>query len=240
MAHSPSRFRSHRGIGAVLAVAALVVAGSGRAAPITETLFFAGPDGFGVSESDALGSGLDIRSAPLEALSGFAVEQDLDRFSIDLLPVGQASSDWTVTNQRGEDLIGDVYLLFVRPMDNEVDTGFNTVLVDYDPADVGLTLSSGAGGPDWVLLEGFDPVLGNLYYPAVSLGSLLDGATSEAFEVNYVLENPEIFLNASARFDLGLPGFQVGTAFVPIPEPSTGLLVVGGLAALALGRRRRP
>lgn len=242
MAHSPSRFRSLCGVRAVLAATALLVAAPaapGGAVPITETLFFTGPGGYGVSGTEATASGLPILSPPLATIDGFETTRELDPLSIRLGPPGRASSDWTVANQRGVDLVGDVYLLFVRPLENEVDLGNRTETVDYDPADVGLTLRNEAGGLDWVLLQGFDPVLGNLYYPAVSLGSLLDGETSAAFRVDYVLEDPERFLNSDALFELGLPAWQIGSAFVPIPEPATGLLVGGGLAALALGRRRR-
>ena len=235
--------------------AALWLATSAAAVPITTTVQWDGQtdnpliigdaQGFGVTEATALASGLPILvPGMLAQATGLEIGQTLDPFSILTGPPGEATSSWTVTNNTGIDLIGDVYLVFAKPIENTITVAGMDVDIEYDPSDVGLTLENGTGGDDWVLIEAFDtdgvdPDYGTLYYPAVSLGSLLIGDTSDAFSVRYVLDNPQVFLDTQG-FELGIPRWQILAAFTPIPEPSTALLVALGLGAFALVRRRRP
>src|SRR5206468_11635907 len=103
--------------------------------------------------------------------------------------------------------------------------------VTYDPSNVGLTL-----GANWVILK-LDAAGIPVYYPAVTLGTLPNGAAA-AFPLFYTLKDPQVF-NQPFNDDLGMPAwtllFLTGT---PIPEPSTGLLVATGLLGIARLRRQ--
>ena len=76
-----------------------------------------------------------------------------------------------------------------------------------------------------------------VYYPAVSLGNLANGANA-AFPLFYVLDNPQVF-SESFNFELGMPKWTLSFVAVPIPEPASGLLVLVGLLGIAGGRRKR-
>jgi hypothetical protein len=235
----------------LLAIAAFGLATAGPAT--ATTVFFDGPvnaDGLtlGISETQALSSGVPILSIPdgdlpplqtIEELQ-LGVSSLLDQSSVspEILISGQpatASSDWTVTNQSADDLIGDLYLavLLHQPYMAQDVLG-NTLPVDYDPADlVGLDLRPEDG---WVIIK-HSGSLGDLYFPSIDLGSVLAGDTA-SFLMRYDLKEAITAL-AEGGVELQLPQLQVMGTFLPIPEPSTALLVATGLGGLVwMGRRR--
>lgn len=221
----------------ILVAAIALQADAAQAATVFGEVRFDGADGFGTTEQTAIDSGMTI--VPIDALdlaTELAIGQNLIGDTVNVGPPGTATSDWTVTNNRGEDLDA-LFLVFAKPLPNTIEVSGQNQLIDYDPVDVGLRLQAG-GGFDWVIFA--VPAGGNLYYyPAVSLGSLGDGQTTASpFQVDYILDAPQTFLDAQG-FELGIPQWQILAVFVPIPEPSTASLVALGVAALAAGRRRR-
>jgi hypothetical protein len=199
-------------------------------------------------ETQALSSGIPILSIPdgdlppLETIEDLqlGVSSLLDQSSVmpELLISGQPAtgeSDWTVTNQSADDLIGDVFLavLLHQPY-LATDVLGNTFPVDYDPADlVGLDLRPEDG---WVIIK-HTGSLGDLYFPAIDLGSILAG-DSTSFRMRYDLVEAITGL-ADGGVELQLPQLQVMGTFLPIPEPSTMMLVATGLGGLVwMGRRR--
>jgi PEP-CTERM motif-containing protein len=212
---------------------------AGPASAVSGSIHFDGLGGFGVAQGTALASGIPI--LPDDALlqaDGLGTIRDLDESTIVSGPPATATSNWNVQNNTGHDLMGTLYLVFAKPLDNTIVVNGQNQVVSYAPTDVGLTLQNGLGGFDWVILQVPDGA--NLYYyPAVSLGSLGAGQTTASpFQVNYILEDPQIFLEPTG-FELGIPKWQLLATFVPIPEPSTLPLVVVGIGLLAIGRRRR-
>jgi hypothetical protein len=147
---------------------------------------------------------------------------------------GGASQNWFTTNVGfTAPMEGEVYLVLKSPGPVAVDFP-----LEYDPATVGLTLDNDPLGVQWVIIEEIDPVLGPLYFPAISLGFLQQG-DSTSYTVKFVLSQPMTVVTETG-FELGLPSIGFDGAYVPIPEPGTGLLVALGTAALAaIGRRRR-
>jgi len=237
-----------RGAAAALAAAAaLVLAAPAAALPVT--VFFDGPtdasgQNWGISDAgkDALvAKGVSLIAPPVYDVDGSlgVVDQDLQRSSVIIrLFVRQSSvtSMWTAGADR--DLAGDVYLLFAAPEPYSLTSSGGPVSVSYAPDNVGLTIDpAAANGDSWVLVQTTDPVLGTLYYPGISLGSLIDGETTDPFAVNYALRR-QLLQNVNG--DLALPQFHLLMAFVPVPEPSTAALFALGLGALAWRRRARP
>jgi hypothetical protein len=109
-----------------------------------------------------------------------------------------------------------------QPAINQIDTGGTTIAwLNPEPADNILVNSQGAGFADYAISTGIDPFS-------------LDASDVLLFNFSMELLNngaEELFLSGElSGTDVGLP---------PIPEPSTALLLASGLAALALGRRRR-
>jgi MYXO-CTERM domain-containing protein len=219
--------------------AVMLLASVASAGPIVSAVRYDGLDGYGLTQQTASASGIPI--VPMNTLAqatGLTVTQDFDESSVSTGPPATGISNWNVTNDVGKDLLGQLYLVFAKPLENTILVNGQSQLVDYAPDDVGLTLQNGAGGLDWVIFQVFNG-LDLYYYPAVSLGSLGAGETTASpFQVNYILDNPQIFLDATG-FELGIPKWQLLAAFVPIPEPSPALLVAAGLGILAAGRRRR-
>ncbi len=234
--------RSARPFSRLALVVLLVLSGSAaNATTVVGEVRFDGLNGFGTTEQTAIDSGMPIVSdMTIDLAENLGIGQNFNDASVILGPPATATSDWTVTNNRGEDL-ASLYLIFAKPLPNTIQIDLSNEIVDYDPVDVGLRLQTGAapgGGFDWVIFE--VPAGGEMYYyPAVSLGSLGDGQTTAfPFQVNYILDDPQTFLGAEG-FELGIPQWQILAVFVPVPEPSTALLVASGVVVLAAGRRRR-
>lgn len=232
--HRSGRARSALVLAIPLLLAALLLAGSASAVPITETVRYNGPSGFGLSEADALASALPkISSQGLQQLEGVDPSVLSPVRNVVIGPPATATEDWLLTNNGGGDLVGDVLLVFATPLENDA----VSPPAVYQPDEVSLMLQNGAGGPDWFLIEAFDDGLGTLHYPAVSVGSLANGASS-GFSLDYVLDDPHVVFGPGGE-TLVLPKWQVFPLFRPVPEPSTALLVAGCVAGLVLGRRRR-
>ena len=207
--------------------------------------------GYGVSvdtKDDAQNAGIPI--LPVTSLIGkpapIVIGQTLDESTLNPpYPVGAGpatiTSDWTATNTGYSDGSTTLnrYLVFERPITNTIDVNGQPQDVAYAPADVGLTLSNdGSGsGVDWVILA--LPVAGGntLYYPAVSLGTLLVGSSSVDFPLLYTLHNPQVF-QENFNYELGMPKWSLDFASIPIPEPSSGVLMIVGLLTIAGGRRK--
>jgi hypothetical protein len=220
------------------------VAGGAAAAPIT--LMFDGPLGAcgepgeirqcGVAEADALASGIPI-SEPTYVVSAadvlHVIDQDvhaggLDPFSPITATSNSASSSWTVQNVYPHDLIGDTYLLFTTTAPYPTGSGD----IEYDPSDVGLSIDPDLG---WVLIHTSAGPGEDYYFPAMSLGSLVQGEVAPAFDVNFVVDVP---LQRVGNTYV-LPRFRTAAGFQPIPEPGTATLLGLGLVLLAALRRER-
>jgi hypothetical protein len=115
--------------------------------------------------------------------------------------------------------------------------------VSYPDSDVGITIDVDLG---WVLLL-TSTADEDYFYPAILLdrtvsspldGMLDAGATSDPFDVDYVVKGPFVELPALSG-DFFLPDLEVARAFTPVPEPGSAALLAASLAALAWGRRRR-
>jgi len=209
--------------------------------------------GYGVSEATATSA--SSAGIPIIQLQPNSVElneldmnHQLDPSSVRIpTPVGSApataTSNWTATNDTGSNTGGgpfeNLYLIFAQPIENTITLDGQSHTFSYDPSDVGLSLRFGEGGLDWVILKVLDAGT-PAYYPAVSLGTLADGAFAQ-FPLNYTLENPQVFTEAF-NFELGIPQWNLYSASIPseIPEPSALLLVLAGLGAIAVARRARP
>ena len=221
----------------IAALGLLALAAPGSAGSIaTAEIRFDGASGFGVSQQTALASGAPILTRDSVALAtDLETTRNVNEGSLVTGPPATVTSLWNVTNQTGQDLFGSLYLVFARPLPSTISVDGQPQDVTYLPEHVGLRLQS-----PWVIFEvDFDPNADPVYYPAVLLGSLGDGqTTADPFAVNYILDDPQIFLDADG-FELGLPTWQILSVFIPIPEPSTVLLLGAGLAALGVRRRLR-
>ena len=233
-----------------LAIGAIaVVAGAGFAAPLPAaatpsctqtqcTVFFTGPGGFGISQSDAeflqteLGiplfppSSVDSLDEMLRVASiDFDQRDDLTPFPPSTTGPDFADSAWTVQNVSGEPLIGDLFFLFASVV-NQFE--FEGETIRYGDDEVALILRA---NQSWEIVLS----AGGRFYPAVRIASLATGGLSDAIPVRFLVVGG---LETTAPNRLVLPQFLVGSAFTPIPEPSSALLLALGLAAIAAGRSR--
>jgi hypothetical protein len=212
------------------------------------------PSGYGLTETTALNANsagipiLSIAAASLQALpSSVPVNHVLDESTLSPpFPIGAGpatiTSNWSATNNTGTNAGGTpqtLYVVYERPITNDE----HSPPVTYNPADVGITLTNDGNGSgvDWVIFQ--IPVAGgnSVYYPAVSLGTLADGATA-AFPLFYTLNNPQVFtVPQSFNYELGMPKWSLDFVSItaPIPEPSSGVLMLVGLLGIAGGRRKR-
>ena len=247
--------RRVRRLGVILGT--LLLAAAASATPVT----YSASDGFGTTESEALAAQADgIRIIDIPELFTFRDEtmpnpqltttRALDQNTLVLPPDpatnAEIQSNWTATS--GTSFNGNTYLAFVRPLQNTLaSTGGS---FDYcgpnDCANVGIDLVADPNDAfaDWVILKVpsvvGDPLSDPVYYPAIELGTLPDGfpiGDNAAFQIQYLLENRVVVITPSV-IELGVPQWQLNVGFV-IPEPSTALLLGGGLGLLAAGRRRR-
>lgn len=229
MARSQSGTIRRRRRGSLVALAAVFLLLWGATAHAVP-LYFTGPGGFGVSQSDAIASGLAIIAKAPYALS--AGELDIvtpDPITLDTKATSTGPSDpatgatqWQITNLGLEDE-EDLWLVFWSKA--MVDPNYPSL-----PASrVGLEVS----GSDWALFQtragGQD-----YYYPAVFLGDLAMGETTGALIQYRVLDDL-----VRVGGDYMYPRYWVGRVNAPIPEPSSLLLFAVSFAAFAASRRQR-
>lgn len=222
--------------------AALALLGAAPASAASFTVFwdradFGFGDGWGVSETTAQAAnaaGIPIVTAPIlvSKPDSLVVNHNLNEASFDPGDPAKINSDWSAINNTG---ITDqnLYLVYARPIANQF------VLEEKD---VGLVLRSGASGLDWVILEVPSDELDQdaipVYYPAVSLGILGNGAAAD-FTLNYRLFDLQVFQGTNLD-EVELPQWSLAlfSTAAPIPEPSSGVLMFIGLLGIARARRK--
>jgi hypothetical protein len=263
MIHPFTLTRLRTGLAAAVLLGAAVAPGLARAA--STTVFWDQPGvlingslvgtGFGVSQTTAQSAqAAGIPLVPVTSVIGLppaiTIGQTLDESTLNpAYPIGlgtaTVTSNWTATNTGYTDGSTTLnrYLVFEHPMTNTILVNGQPQDVTYAPTDVGLTLSNdgNGSGADWIILS--LPVAGGntLYYPAVSLGTLPIGGSSD-FPLLYALKNAgsHVF-QENFNYQLGMPKWSLDLASLPatVPEPSTGALMIMGLLAIVKGRRKR-
>ena len=208
------------------------------AAALPATVFWDRADfglgaGLGVSQAtanSAQAAGVPIIQPgglrPLSAAGSPEIGQSIA--SVALGDPANITENWSSLNDTGTSL-QNLYLLFVQPKPGTITLAGQSQSVSYETAEVGLTL-----GADWVIFQ-VDVNSNPVYYPAVSLGNLANGANA-AFPLFYVLDDPQVF-REPFNYELGMPKWTV--SFVVIPEPASGVLVLFGLLGFVGGRRSR-
>lgn len=228
------------------------VAGAGFAAPLPATatpsctstqctVFFTGPGGFGITQSDAvfLGNQLGIPTFAANSVDSlnemlsvsstdFNQNEDLTPFPPTTTGTTFADSAWTVQNVSEEPLIGDLFFLLASVV-NEFE--FEGEMIRYGDDEVSLIIPANQSWEIVLSPSGF-------YYPAVRLAEPLPtNGLSDALPIRIRIDGG---LETTAPNRFVLPKFLMGSAFTPIPEPSSALLVALGLAAIAVRRSRLP
>jgi len=214
----------------------------------------------GVSEADAIASGLEILTlAPAQEVEGENLSITTQRVpgTESIGPPGRATQDYTVTNDSGPDGGGTLYLV-LKSFDTAIVgncillSGLGDCTHDYTGSLSGSSESEGtlttvgfdlALSNDWLLVALYDADLDEtLYFPAIDLGDLGLGDAA-TLPISFLLSDPKIawvLEGASTTGVIMLPQLRYDAAFVPIPEPATGLLVALGLCGLAWSGKRRP
>jgi PEP-CTERM motif len=217
--------------------------------------FTVGGDGyaFGVSQADALASGLGVVADPGGAdAAGYSIQNATLSGSTFLSPSAGATQNYTITNNAGSDAIGASYLVLMSFDTATVDGCVTAPNCSYDypgsyslaNATPGTTTGVGFELSDaWTLVSLYDGELNQtLYFPAIELGDLGVGETVTV-PLGVRLTDPATTLvleGGALTTELMLPQIYFDIAIVPIPEPSTGLLAVFGISVLAWRGRRRP
>jgi hypothetical protein len=218
-----------------------VLAGAPAPASAVGTVFFDQVDfglgaGRGSTQATANNAGVPVVAPvsprPVTGLDQEDIARSLDLSTLSIGATAQITSNWTFHNDTGTTL-QNLYLVFFQPepvifLDGEATSR------PYAADDIGIDLS-GASWSIFTVVQNSIPV----YYPAVSLGTLANGADAR-FPLHYVLDNPQVFTE-SFNFELGMPKWNLGfiTTGTPIPEPATAWLVLIGLLAIARGRHKR-
>ncbi len=199
-------------------------------------VLFDGPSGYGTSASsaeDAFDAGIPmLEASQLLGASNIGVTipapSDINAALVSSPSSSNpntATSTWTV-NRDGESAGEDIWLVFTNP------TPDPATETDYSAGDVGIDLQE----TDWgllVLQASFEGSLRDFYYPAVHVGA----GSSVTFLMHHIV-NVDL---AQFGNDLVLPRYSVAVVVDPgivVPEPAAAGLVLLGLGAVALRRKR--
>jgi hypothetical protein len=229
-------FRTFLAAGALLTLLGTMPARAATIPVYFDRADFGFGEGWGVSETTAQAAnaaGIPIVTETTESWSPalLPVDHNLSEGSFNAGNPSTVQSNWSAINNTGI-LDENLYLVFARPTPNQFVTQHE---------DVGLVLSfAESGRADWVIVQvQLDPNAIPVYYPAVSLGTLGSG-DAENFKLYYSLFDLQISQGTELD-EVGLPQWNLAffSTAAPIPEPSSGLLMLFGLVGIARARRKR-